>query len=109
MHTDWHVERLYDGLLDAAPQGTELSARSWMTEAPLHMLMNNLDPDVAEHPHDLVVYGGVARAARACEDFDRTGRNHGYRCTTVAAWVFPSITDAGYGISLDSRSSDTHL
>ena len=47
-----------------APRGTRLSARSWQTEAPLRMLMNNLDPDVAERPNDLVVYGGIGRAAR---------------------------------------------
>ncbi len=51
--------------------GTELNAKSWMTEAPLRMLMNNLDPDVAENPHELVVYGGIGRAARTWEDFDR--------------------------------------
>ncbi len=54
-----------------APRGTELSARSWMTEAPLRMLMNNLDPDVAENPQELVVYGGIGRAARTWNDFDR--------------------------------------
>lgn len=43
-----------------APRGTQLRAKSWLTEAPLRMLMNNLDPDVAEHPHALVVYGGTA-------------------------------------------------
>ncbi|HEY3504270.1 MAG TPA: urocanate hydratase [Actinocatenispora sp.] len=48
-----------------APRGTTLSARSWQTEAPLRMLMNNLDPDVAERPDDLVVYGGTGRAARS--------------------------------------------
>ena len=47
-----------------APRGTERSARSWLTEAPLRMLMNNLDPEVAERPEDLVVYGGIGRAAR---------------------------------------------
>ena len=47
-----------------APRGTRLNARSWQTEAPLRMLMNNLDPDVAERPDDLVVYGGIGRAAR---------------------------------------------
>jgi urocanate hydratase len=52
-----------------APRGTELSARSWLTEAPLRMLMNNLDPDVAERPEELVVYGGIARAARNWECF----------------------------------------
>ena len=54
-----------------APTGTELNARSWLTEAPLRMLMNNLDPDVAEKPHELVVYGGIGRAARTWGDFDR--------------------------------------
>jgi urocanate hydratase len=53
-----------------APHGPELSARSWLTEAPLRMLMNNLDPDVAERPEELVVYGGVGRAARDWESFD---------------------------------------
>jgi urocanate hydratase len=54
-----------------APHGPKLSAKSWLTEAPLRMLMNNLDPDVAEKPHELVVYGGVGRAARDWESFDR--------------------------------------
>ncbi|MCD1632709.1 urocanate hydratase [Martelella mediterranea] len=54
-----------------APTGTELNAKSWLTEAPLRMLMNNLDPDVAEKPHELVVYGGIGRAARTWGDFDR--------------------------------------
>ena len=54
-----------------APTGTELNAKSWLTEAPLRMLMNNLDPDVAEKPHELVVYGGIGRAARTWADFDR--------------------------------------
>ena len=53
------------------PTGPEISAKSWMTEAPLRMLMNNLHPDVAENPHELVVYGGIGRAARTWEDFDR--------------------------------------
>tara|TARA_R110002012_G_scaffold8778_8_gene40333 strand:- start:2333 stop:4006 length:1674 start_codon:yes stop_codon:yes gene_type:complete len=52
------------------PTGTELNAKSWQTEAPLRMLMNNLHPDVAENPHELVVYGGIGRAARTWEDFD---------------------------------------
>jgi urocanate hydratase len=51
--------------------GTELSAKSWLTEAPLRMLMNNLDPGVAEKPGELVVYGGIGRAARDWESFDR--------------------------------------
>jgi urocanate hydratase len=54
-----------------APRGTELSAKSWLTEAPLRMLMNNLDPEVAEKPSELVVYGGIGRAARDWESFDR--------------------------------------
>ncbi|MGA7197607.1 MAG: urocanate hydratase [Roseiarcus sp.] len=53
-----------------APRGTALSARSWLTEAPLRMLMNNLDPDVAERPGELVVYGGIGRAARDWQAFD---------------------------------------
>ena len=52
------------------PTGTELTAKSWQTEAPLRMLMNNLHPEVAENPHELVVYGGIGRAARTWEDFD---------------------------------------
>jgi urocanate hydratase len=54
-----------------APTGTELSAKSWLTEAPLRMLMNNLDPQVAERPQDLVVYGGIGKAARNWECFDK--------------------------------------
>ncbi len=54
-----------------APRGTELRCKSWLTEAALRMLMNNLDPDVAERPEDLVVYGGIGRAARNWECFDR--------------------------------------
>ncbi|WP_274961237.1 urocanate hydratase, partial [Lentibacter algarum] len=52
------------------PTGTTLNAKSWLTEAPLRMLMNNLHPDVAENPHELVVYGGIGRAARTWDDFD---------------------------------------
>jgi urocanate hydratase len=48
-----------------APRGTELHARSWSTEAPLRMLLNNLDPEVAERPEELVVYGGSGKAARS--------------------------------------------
>ena len=53
-----------------APRGTQLTAKSWSTEAPLRMLMNNLDPEVAERPDDLVVYGGTGRAARSWAAFD---------------------------------------
>jgi urocanate hydratase len=52
------------------PTGSEITAKSWLTEAPMRMLMNNLHPDVAENPHELVVYGGIGRAARTWEDFD---------------------------------------
>src|SRR5258708_10517538 len=54
-----------------AARGTDLTAKSWLTEAPMRMLMNNLDPDVAEKPGELVVYGGIGRAARDWESFDR--------------------------------------
>src|SRR5690349_7348949 len=54
-----------------APHGTTLSCKSWLTEAPLRMLMNNLDPDVAEHPEELVVYGGIGRAARDWVAYDK--------------------------------------
>jgi urocanate hydratase len=54
-----------------SPHGTTLSAKSWLTEAPLRMLMNNLDPDVAERPDDLVVYGGKGKAARDWASFDK--------------------------------------
>jgi urocanate hydratase len=54
-----------------APRGAEISAKSWLTEAPLRMIMNNLDAEVAERPQDLVVYGGIGRAARDWQSFDR--------------------------------------
>jgi urocanate hydratase len=54
-----------------APHGTTLSCRSWLTEAPLRMLLNNLDPEVAERPGDLVVYGGIGKAARNWQCFDQ--------------------------------------
>ena len=54
-----------------APTGTKLNAKSWLTEAPLRMLMNNLDPEVAEHPQNLVVYGGIGRAARDWGSYDK--------------------------------------
>jgi urocanate hydratase len=53
-----------------APHGSKLSAKSWLTEAPLRMLMNNLDPEVAENPDELIVYGGIGKAARNWECFD---------------------------------------
>ena len=54
-----------------APTGPDLNCLSWTTEAPFRMIQNNLDPDVAEAPHELVVYGGIGRAARTWDDFDR--------------------------------------
>ena len=63
--------RLDNDRVIRAPRGSELTARSWLTEAPLRMLMNNLDAEVAEKPQELVVYGGIGRAARDWESFDR--------------------------------------
>ena len=54
-----------------APIGEQLTARSWLTEAPLRMLMNNLDADVAENPDELIVYGGTGRAARNWDCYDQ--------------------------------------
>jgi urocanate hydratase len=54
-----------------ARRGNQLQAKSWLTEAPLRMLMNNLDPEVAENPKELVVYGGIGRAARNWECYDK--------------------------------------
>src|SRR5512140_1707940 len=66
--SDWtrHAERVVK-----APRGNKLTCRSWLTEAAYRMIQNNLDPEVAEHPQDLVVYGGIGRAARNWECFDR--------------------------------------
>ncbi len=55
--------------------GSNITAKSWMTEAPMRMLMNNLHPGVAENPHELVVYGGIGRAARSWQDFDKIIEN----------------------------------
>ena len=54
-----------------SPRGPERTARTWAAEAALRMLMNNLDPEVAERPEDLVVYGGIGKAARDWPSFDR--------------------------------------
>jgi len=54
-----------------SPRGTDLTAKSWLTEAPMRMLMNNLDPEVAERPGELIVYGGMGRAARDWDSYDR--------------------------------------
>ncbi|HEY7852168.1 MAG TPA: urocanate hydratase [Caulobacteraceae bacterium] len=64
------MTRLDNSRIVRSPRGSEISAKSWLTEAPLRMLMNNLDPDVAERPEELVVYGGIGRAARDWESFD---------------------------------------
>jgi len=65
------MTRLDNSRVIKAPTGPERTAKSWLTEAPLRMLMNNLHPDVAERPEELVVYGGIGRAARDWESFDR--------------------------------------
>jgi len=66
-----HMTRLDNARKISSPRGSTLNAKSWMTEAPLRMLMNNLDAEVAERPEELVVYGGIGRAARDWESFDR--------------------------------------
>src|SRR5580698_2258433 len=65
------MTRLDNTRIIRSPHGRELSAKSWLTEAPLRMLMNNLDPDIAERPEELVVYGGIGRAARNWECYDQ--------------------------------------
>jgi urocanate hydratase len=65
------ASRLANDRRITASRGTQLSAKSWLTEAALRMLMNNLDPEVAEKPQELVVYGGIGRAARDWDSFDR--------------------------------------
>ncbi len=65
------MSRLDNSRVIRAAHGATLSAKSWLTEAPLRMLMNNLDPDVAEDPASLVVYGGIGRAARNWECYDK--------------------------------------
>ena len=85
-----------------APRGSALSAKSWLTEAPLRMLMNNLDPEVAERPEDLVVYGGIGKAARdwACVRSHRRdaaparGRSDAARPVGQAGGVFRTHADA---------------
>jgi urocanate hydratase len=64
------MTRLDNARRITADRGPQISAKSWLTEAPLRMLMNNLDPDVAERPEELVVYGGIGRAARDWPSFD---------------------------------------
>merc|ERR1712224_229493 len=55
----------------SSPRGNQITAKSWLTEAPMRMLMNNLDSNVAENPQELVVYGGIGKAARTWSDFDQ--------------------------------------
>ena len=78
-----------------AAHGTELTARSWQTEAPLRMLMNNLDPEVAERPEDLVVYGGTGKAARNWESYDALVRTLTHaRATTRRCSCSPASRSA---------------
>src|SRR5271155_2070032 len=94
-----------------APHGSTLSARSWLTEAPMRMLMNNLDPDVAERPSELVVYGGIGRAARDWNAFDRIvetlKRLEGDETLLVQSGkpvgVFPTHADAPRGLIANSN------
>jgi len=69
------MDRSKNSRIVRSPRGTELSAKDWLTEAPLRMLMNNLDPEVAENPNELVVYGGIGRAARNWEAFDQIAKS----------------------------------
>jgi urocanate hydratase len=73
-----------------APHGTELSAKSWLTEAPLRMLMNNLDPMVAERPGELVVYGGIGRAARDWKALIASSRRCAIWRRTRRCWCSPA-------------------
>jgi urocanate hydratase len=66
-----HAQRSDPSRVIRAPRGSKLSAKSWLTEAPLRMIMNNLDPEVAEKPEELIVYGGIGRAARDWASFDK--------------------------------------
>ena len=68
---DQPIDRTRGARKVRAPRGSQLSAKNWLIEAPLRMIMNNLDPEVAENPDELVVYGGIGRAARNWECFDR--------------------------------------
>ena len=77
-----------------APRGTTLSAKSWATEAPLRMLMNNLDPENAERPDDLVVYGGTGKAARDWRSFDAMVRTLTTSRPTRPCWSSPVVRSA---------------
>ena len=83
------------------PTGPEISAKSWLTEAPLRMLMNNLHPDVAENPHELVVYGGIGRAApphlggfptRSSPPCASSTRIRPFWCNRASRWAYSAPT-----------------
>ena len=76
-----------------APRGTTLSCKGWQQEAALRMLMNNLDPEVAEHPEDLVVYGGTGRAAQLARSTRSSQRCRTSR-TTKRYWSSPASRSA---------------
>ena len=80
-----------------SPTGTELTAKSWLTEAPLRMLMNNLDPEVAERPQDLVVYGGIGKAARNWECFDAIVESLRNLESMKHCWCSPENPSACFG------------
>ena len=77
-----------------AARGTTLTAKSWATEAPLRMLMNNLDPENAERPDDLVVYGGTGKAARDWKSFDAMVRTLPPWRRTRPCWSSPGARSA---------------
>ena len=84
------------------PTGPEITAKSWLTEAPMRMLMNNLHPDVAENPHELVVYGGIGRAARPIPPY--TTSSAGFSATSGSR-LFISIR-SGASVSHDLADSE---
>ena len=93
----------------SAPTGDQLQAKSWLTEAPLRMLMNNLDTDVAERPDELVVYGGIGKAARDWEAFDRivdTLKELGGDETLPNTMCLPPISNTRSGLRDDRVNVD---
>ena len=87
-----------------APRGSELSCRGWAQEAALRMLMNNLDPDVAERPEELVVYGGTGKAARSWEAFDALRARCGRSPTTRPCSSSPGSRWASSGHTSGRRA-----
>ena len=79
-----------------APRGSQRSCKGWAQEAALRMLMNNLDPEVAEHPDDLIVYGGSGRAARSWDAFDAIVATLGPRTTTRRCSSSPASRSASF-------------